>query len=163
MIDLKFFDVLMSGLFFDFDGVFTDNSVYISDNNIEMVRCSKLDSMGIKLLNEKGVKIFVVSTERSLVVKNRCDKLQIPCFFGVEQKDLVLRDIAKNAGIDLSRSIFVGNDVNDLNAFQTVGCTIAPSDAHPKIKSYVDYVLHASGGNGAIRELVDLLLGELEN
>lgn len=145
-------------VFCDFDGVLTSNKVYVSDLGREMVRCCKYDSMGIKLLREFGVPIIVVSSETNDSVRMRCEKLGVEAFCGVWNKGLKLREISQSRGIDLGGSIFIGNDTNDIAAGKETGLFCVPYDAHPECKERAHFILSKNGGDGALRELIDVLL-----
>ncbi|MEX1014129.1 MAG: acylneuraminate cytidylyltransferase [Candidatus Paceibacterota bacterium] len=143
---------------FDFDGVFTDNKVIVFQNGEEAIICDRGDGMGIELLKKAGIPVWVLSKEKNPVLKARCNKLKIPCIHGVDNKWPLLQSQLKKKEIDPLNVIYVGNDVNDIECLMNVGCGIAPSDAHPKIKSIVDIILSNFGGDGAIREIAELIL-----
>ena len=149
----------VEGLVFDFDGVFTDDRVLVDQNGIESVRCSRRDGMGIELLRGVGLPMIVISKERNTVVRRRCEKLRIECRQGQESKIGVLRAWMSDRGLDAARVIYVGNDVNDLECMAEVGCAVAPADAHPKVIAAASIVLRTAGGQGAVRELADMILG----
>lgn len=142
----------------DFDGVMTDDCVIVDQNGIESVRCSRADGMGIRLLRESGMKIIVLSTERNPVVMTRCKKLNLECIHGVLKKGDILNNYLKEKAIDPQNVIYVGNDINDLPCFPLVGCAVVPADANPEVKKEADLVLVHDGGEGAVRELCDMLL-----
>lgn len=142
----------------DFDGVMTDDCVIVDQNGIESVRCSRADGMGIRLLRESGMKIVVLSSERNPVVMTRCKKLNLECIHGVLKKGEILDNYLKENEINPQNVIYVGNDVNDLPCFPLVGCAVVPADAHAKVKKEADIVLLHNGGEGAVRELCDMLL-----
>lgn len=148
----------LSLLVLDFDGVLTDNMVYVSQSGEEMVRCSKLDSMGLALLKKIDVPIWVLSSEANPVVSKRCEKLKINCIQNCDNKPEALRMIAANEHATLENTVFVGNDVNDLECLQLVGCAVVVADAHPDAKKHAHLVLSKKGGEGAVRELCDLIL-----
>ncbi len=142
----------------DFDGVMTDDCVIVDQNGIESVRCSRADGMGIRLLRESGMKIIVLSTERNPVVMTRCKKLNLECIHGVLKKGDILANYLKEKEIDPQNVIYIGNDINDLPCFPLVGCAVVPADANPEVKKEADLVLVHNGGEGAVRELCDMLL-----
>jgi len=148
----------LAGIVFDFDGVMTDDRVFVHQSGEESVVCSRGDGLGLGMLREAGVKMWVVSKERNPVVTARCKKLQIPCHQAIDDKVTALKDIAREAKLDLKQMIYVGNDVNDLAAMKTVGLGIAVANAHPKVLAEAGLVLSADGGRGAVRELADLIL-----
>ncbi len=142
----------------DFDGVLTDDAVYVGEDGKEWVRCSRADGMGIALLQQAGIPIIVLSTEKNPVVSARCKKLRVPCIQACEDKAMTLRDHLRRNRIDPHRVIYVGNDVNDLECLALVGCGVAVADAQPEVLSKADAILTRPGGNDAIRELCDAVL-----
>ena len=145
-------------VFFDFDGVFTDNSVITSQSGEESVRCSRFDGIGLQRLRQVGVGCMVVSTETNPVVAARCKKLAIKYFQGVEDKSNYIQKYCHNAGLDINLCAFLGNDINDLGALKLVGYPCIVADAHPSIMSEGFVATKTMGGQGAVRELCDALV-----
>jgi len=143
---------------FDFDGVFTDNRVYVTDEGHESVACSRSDGMGIALLKQARIEAIVLSTETNPVVSVRCRKLGIPCQQSLTDKATAMRQLLAERRIDPANVLYMGNDVNDLACMELAGCSIAVSDAHPSVLAKADIVLKNSGGHGAVRELCDIVL-----
>lgn len=152
----------LAALAMDFDGVFTDNRVQIDAEGTESVVCSRSDGMGLEMLRHAGIALVVISKERNPVVQRRCEKLQIECVQGVDDKATALRQWCESHGLALESTIFVGNDVNDLDCSALAGCAVAVADAHPRFLRAADLVLTASGGRGALRELSEHILAERE-
>jgi len=143
----------------DFDGVLTDNMVYVDENGIEKVATSRGDSMGIRLVRESTpIEFMVISTEVNPVVTARCDKLKLEVFQGIKDKPGVLRNIMQQKGIPAEEIVFIGNDVNDLGCLELAGYAVVPADAEPKVIRSADLVLNRKGGRGAVREFCDMLL-----
>lgn len=148
----------------DFDGVLTDNRVWVNERGEEMVAASRGDSMGIRIVRERtGVEFMVISTEVNPVVKARCKKMNVEVFQGVESKADLFREVLQKKGIDPVETIFIGNDVNDLGCFSACGYAVAPSNAEVEAKRRADLILSARGGKGAVRELCDMILQRYEN
>lgn len=148
---------------FDFDGVFTDNAVYVFEDGREAVRCWRGDGIGLRRLQAVGVGSAVLSTEVNPVVSARSRKLDIQCVHGCEDKGAGLRALLRERGLSAAEVAFVGNDVNDLACLQAVGLPIVVRDAHPDVVRYARYRTRAPGGLGAVREVCDLfaqVLGE---
>ena len=141
---------------FDFDGVFTDNSVYVFEDGSEAVRCSRSDGIGLRKLDRLGVETIIISTEVNRVVAERAEKLKIRCVHGVEDKRAKLQSIADEHGFDLVDVAFVGNDVNDLGCLEVVGLPIAVQDSYPEVLRLAKYTTKTLGGYGAVREVCDL-------
>ncbi len=147
----------MKLIFFDFDGVFTDNTVIVDENGKESVICNRSDGIGLSRLKEGGVKLIIVSTEVNPVVSARAKKLKVKVFQGVENKLKLIQTILNRESIDSTESIFVGNDINDIPAMNFVGVCVAPADAHSEVKSICDILLKRKGGHGAVREICDIV------
>jgi len=152
---------------FDFDGVFTDNHVYVDSSGNELVKCSRADSYGLDLLRKieakKKLDFFVLTTESNSVVHKRCKKMGIDCFDSQNNKQSFLEGwLKKNRG-DFENPLpgvaYFGNDLNDLEVMSRVGISFAPADAHSSIKKVATFVLNSTGGSGFVREGIELLLG----
>jgi 3-deoxy-D-manno-octulosonate 8-phosphate phosphatase (KDO 8-P phosphatase) len=148
---------------FDFDGVFTDNHVYILEDGRESVRCSRSDGIGLSRLRDLGLEMMIISTEVNQVVQVRAKKLKIPCINGCEDKISTLIEILAERKLEMAQAAFMGNDVNDRDCLLKVGLPIVVADAHPDVIDLGLYRTELSGGNGAVREFCDLVASELEN
>jgi 3-deoxy-D-manno-octulosonate 8-phosphate phosphatase (KDO 8-P phosphatase) len=140
---------------FDFDGVLTNNLVYIGQDGQELVSCSRSDGLAFDVLRKLNKPMLILSTEKSLVVAARAKKLNIPCVQGVDDKVEALKKFAINGEYNLEKILFVGNDINDSKAMKICGFSVCPSDSHYKIKQIADIVLESRGGQGVVRELVE--------
>jgi len=148
----------IKAVFFDFDGVMTDNKVMVSESGMESVLCNRGDGMGIKKLKEASIQVVVMSTEKNPIVAARCKKLEIECFQDLgHTKHKAVMKWCKNNGISLQETVFVGNDINDIEAMKIVGCSVVPLDAHADTLAYADIILDSKGGQGAVRELCDMI------
>lgn len=147
---------------FDFDGVFTDNLVYVFEDGREAVRCSRGDGMGLQKLKRLGIEAIIISTEKNPVVSARAQKLKIRCVQDCPDKRAELEKITQKLGISLSEVAFVGNDINDEACLACVGMPIVVQDAHPDVLSLARYRTQKPGGNGAVREICDLFARTLE-
>lgn len=147
---------------FDFDGVMTDNRVWVDADGRELVSANRGDGWGLARLKETGVQIVVLSTETDPVVATRCRKLGIEAIQGIKDKTKALRELMESRGIEPNQTIYLGNDVNDVGCFPLVACALVVEDAHPEAKSRADIILTKRGGQGAVRELCDILIKKLE-
>lgn len=148
----------VQAVIFDFDGVFTDNTVITFEDGREAVICNRSDGMGIGELIRNNVPCLVISTEKNHVVLSRCKKMGIPCYHGVcNKKDVLIQWIQKN-NISAANVVYVGNDINDLECMKVVGCPVAVADCHPDILPVARIVLERNGGRGAVREICDLII-----
>ncbi len=143
---------------FDFDGVFTDNRVLTMQDGSEGVFCNRGDGLGISLLKKSGLKLVVISTEKNPVVKARCKKLGLVCIYGCESKLQALKDETAHLNVSLRETAYIGNDVNDLECLNSVYLPIGVADSHPEIIKTLKFMTKAKGGEGAVRELCDLVL-----
>ena len=155
-------------LIFDFDGVFTDNKVYLNLEGEENVCCDRRDGLAINMLKkylnkiDHNLDVFILSTEKNSVVKARAEKMQIKCYHGVGNKAKFLSKYFKENNLDVNNayhdSIYIGNDLNDLQVMERVGFSVAPNDAHPIIKQCSSSVLPLDGGHGFVRMIIENFL-----
>ncbi len=143
---------------FDFDGVMTDNRVWVDENGHEQVAANRSDSEGLAQMRKAGVQAMVLSKETNPVVAARCRKLNLPVLQGINDKATVLRNYLKEQQVDPQHVVYLGNDTNDLPCFEVVGCAVAVADAQPVVLRQADLVLSRSGGHGAVRELCDMII-----
>jgi 3-deoxy-D-manno-octulosonate 8-phosphate phosphatase (KDO 8-P phosphatase) len=141
---------------FDFDGVFTDNMVYVFEDGREAVRCSRADGLGLRKLDRAGIQSVILSTETNPVVTVRSHKLGIRCLQGCENKQTALQQLLAEAGLSLAQAAFVGNDENDAGCLRHVALPIVVRDAHPSVAPLARYQTETRGGCGAVREVCDL-------
>lgn len=149
----------LSAIIFDFDGVLTDDRVWVDQDGREMVCCSRRDGLAFDVLRHTNLKIFILSTEKNPVVAARARKLRIEVAHGSTNKAETLQTLAEQHAFSLSSALYVGNDINDLDAMQACGHSACPSDAHPAILSVAQHHLATPGGQGVAREVVEKLLG----
>ena len=141
---------------FDFDGVFTDNMVYVFEDGSEAVRCFRGDGFGLRKLERVGIETVIISTETNPVVSARSRKLGIRCVQSCEDKRAALGIIIQEMGLSLAQVAFIGNDINDLPCLTCVGLPIVVQDAHLDVIPSARYQTRARGGHGAVREICDL-------
>lgn len=143
----------------DVDGVLTDGGMYYSESGDEWKKFNTRDGMGIKLLQKAGLITAIVTQERTRLVARRAEKLAIPELHqGVMDKLSVIRDMAERHGISLRQIAYIGDDVNDMEALKVVGFSAAPADGLPQVRKIVDYICRLKGGEGAVRELAEMIL-----
>jgi YrbI family 3-deoxy-D-manno-octulosonate 8-phosphate phosphatase len=145
-------------LVFDFDGVLTNNLVYLNQEGVESVVCSRADGLAFDVLRKLNKPVFILSTESSSVVTMRAKKLKIPVVQGVFNKAEAIKKLANENCFNLKNILYVGNDLNDYAAMQLCGYSACPADSHPKIKYIADICLNTNGGNGVVRELLEDVL-----
>jgi YrbI family 3-deoxy-D-manno-octulosonate 8-phosphate phosphatase len=151
-------------LVLDFDGVLTDNRVWVDGQGNEMVAANRSDSLGIEVLRKKtGIEVMVLSKETNPVVSARCKKLDLPVLQAVQDKAAAIKQVMAEKELTPSQVVFMGNDINDLPVFPEVGFAAAPADAHPEVKRQADQVLSLPGGKGAVRELCDRIMSHIDS
>jgi YrbI family 3-deoxy-D-manno-octulosonate 8-phosphate phosphatase len=144
----------------DFDGVITDNRVWVDQDGKESVAAYRSDSIRIRELREQGIEVLILSSEPNRVVEARAKKMGVEAIhgIGIQEKGRVMREVLAQKNIQSENVIFVGNDLNDLPCFEVAGWSVAVADAYPEVLRAADFVLSKAGGHGALRELCDLLL-----
>lgn len=145
----------------DFDGVFTDGGIYISDDMSSTKKINYKDIMALSLALKSGYKIAIVSGEKSSIIDYLCDKFNaIEQYQGIRIKKEVVANLLKKHNLKPNEALYIGDDVNDIDAMGLVGCAITVPNAVFKVKqlAYVQ-ITQSQGGDGAFREVVDALLG----
>jgi YrbI family 3-deoxy-D-manno-octulosonate 8-phosphate phosphatase len=140
---------------FDFDGVFTDNRVWVNERGEEALAFSRSDGLGLRRLDDVGVHYLILSMEQNPIVGARAKKLQVDCLQGITDKLAVVRERSSDAGVPLEDTAFVGNDINDADCLRAVGCPVVPADAWPEVKPLARWILNRGGGDGCVREFCD--------
>jgi YrbI family 3-deoxy-D-manno-octulosonate 8-phosphate phosphatase len=157
---------------FDFDGVFTDNKVYVDQEGRELVRCDRADGLGMDFVrtyqktSNLKTHFFVLSKEKNPVVMARAHKLKLNCEHGISDKLEFMRDYFSRTMPDDSDPfkgfIYLGNDLNDLPLLGLARYSVVPSDAHPLVKKHASLTLPQNGGDGFVRAFIEKFLG-IEN
>lgn len=143
----------------DVDGVLTDGGVWWGPSGEEWKRFSFADIMGVSLARKSGFLLALISGEDSPLVDRFAIKMGITHIEkNCKDKAGALRRFAERAGVNLSEICFMGDDVNDIAAMQIAGLAAAPVNAQPAARQHATFVSTSSGGNGAVRELVEALL-----
>jgi 3-deoxy-D-manno-octulosonate 8-phosphate phosphatase (KDO 8-P phosphatase) len=143
----------------DVDGVLTDGGVWWGPNGEEWKRFHFADIMGLSLAKKSGMVIALISGENSPLVDRMAEKLGITDIHkGCKDKAGAVRSFAENHGLQLSDICFIGDDVNDLSALAIVGLSACPADARVPVRENCQVVTKTPGGNGAVREVIDMLL-----
>lgn len=146
-------------VFFDVDGVLTDGGLYFGETGESIKRFNTLDGHGLKLLSGAGIIPAVISGRDSKALRVRLAALgvtRVHC--GVEDKRAVAEQILKDLDLDWRHAAAMGDDWPDLAVMHRCAFACAPDNAHPEVRSMADYVTRARGGDGAVREVCDLLL-----
>jgi 3-deoxy-D-manno-octulosonate 8-phosphate phosphatase (KDO 8-P phosphatase) len=145
----------------DVDGVLTDGTFWWGSDGTEFKRFSFADVMGISLARKAGLLFALISGEDSPLVDRFAQKMGIiHVFKGCKDKGAALRSFAADVGLGLDEICFMGDDVNDLPALRIAGLSVAPRNAHAEVRHVVTLITQQTGGNGAVRELLDGLRSE---
>ncbi len=157
--------------FFDVDGVLTDGGLYFGERAQDagqatsvlagetIKRFNSLDGHGLKLLQKAGITPAVITGRDSAVLRARLQALGVAhCHFGTEDKRPAAEITLNELGLDWDQAAFMGDDWPDLPVMRRVGFSCAPANAHAEVKAVASYVTQARGGDGAVRELCDLLM-----
>lgn len=144
----------------DFDGVITDNRVWVDQDGTETVAAYRSDSVRVNDMRALGIEVMILSSEPNRVVEARARKMGVEAIHGIalNDKGRVMRDVLAQKNLKAENVIFIGNDINDLPCFEVAGWAVAVADAYPEVIHAADHVLSKAGGHGALRELCDLIL-----
>lgn len=142
---------------YDFDGVMTDNRVITFEDGKEAVIANRSDGLAVEIIKKKGIPQVIISTESNKTVFARAEKVGIPVFCSISDKKNCLINYCKDNKYELEKTIYIGNDINDLEIMKIVGIPMCPADAHQEIKKHSKYILSKKGGEGVVRELADIL------
>jgi 3-deoxy-D-manno-octulosonate 8-phosphate phosphatase (KDO 8-P phosphatase) len=147
----------------DVDGVLTDSRIYFTDDGKEIKAFNSKDGHGLKLLMRAGIEVVIITGRISRALEHRTKELGINHVFqGIKDKKPALLEIAGKMGIEPAQMAYMGDDVVDLPAMALCGMTFAPADAMDMVKERAEYVTQRSGGQGAVREAVEILLKRME-
>ena len=148
----------------DVDGVLTDGSIYISPAGEVFKGFNAKDGMGISCALRSGLQIAVITGRQSPIVERRCEELGIPLLQqGVKDKRLALQQMAQELGLTREEIAYMGDDLNDIPAFKASGLNLVPADAAMEVLTVADIITKASGGRGAVREAITMILAAQDN
>lgn len=155
-------------LILDVDGVLTDGSLFYDNHGQEYKAFNSRDGHGLRMLQDAGVKVAILTGRQSELVQHRAKNLNIPAelvFQGFRDKRPAFAALLSQTGIPANKMAYVGDDVIDLPVMTQVGLAIAVADAHPFVKQHAHWISNLPGGRGAVRETCEMLLdarGELQ-
>ena len=148
----------------DVDGVLTDGGMYYTKDGDTMKRFFVRDGMGVTLLRKKNIRTIIITKEKTRMVKQWVKNMKIEKLYdGIIHKELLLNKICKKYNVSTEEIAYIGDDVNDLELLKRVGLSATPSDASEDAIKLCDYVCKHRSGNGAFRELADLILSSQNN
>lgn len=143
----------------DVDGVLTDGGLYYGPDGECLKRFNARDGLGVRLLQKAGIQVAILSGRDCPALRKRIEDLGITeALLGRLDKRTALAGIMERCGVSSKEVMFIGDDIQDIGAFELCGVSVTVSDAHQYIKDNVDIVLESNGGNGAFREIVDKIL-----
>jgi 3-deoxy-D-manno-octulosonate 8-phosphate phosphatase (KDO 8-P phosphatase) len=143
----------------DVDGVLTDGSVMYSDSGQELKVFDIHDGLGISVARFADLTTAIITGRKSFAVERRAGELGIAHLCqGCRNKGVALRKLIETAGVTPSETAFIGDDINDLPAFRECGFRIAVANASNDLKAQADHVTERTGGRGAVREVIELIL-----
>ena len=148
----------------DVDGVLTDGSIYISPAGEVFKGFNAKDGMGISCALRSGLQIAVITGRQSPIVERRCEELGRTLLQqGVKDKRLALQQMAQELGLVREEIAYMGDDLNDIPAFKASGLNLVPADAAMEVLAVADIITKASGGRGAVREAITMILAAQDN
>ncbi len=143
----------------DVDGVLTDGSINIGAEGECFKGFNAKDGLGISCAMRNGVQIAIITGRSSAIIHHRAQELGITLLHeGVKDKYAELQSLAQELELQPEEVAYMGDDLNDLPAFQAAGVALAPADAVPEVAASADFVMQRRGGAGAVREAIEMLL-----
>lgn len=143
----------------DCDGYLTDAGIYYSENGDELKKFNTRDGMGFSLLREKGILTGIITSEDVELNRRRARKLNLDILEnGCKDKYKKILELCTLYNVDIKDVVYIGDDLNDIEALKNVGLSCCPADANEKVKAVCKYITKAKGGEGVIREVVDRLI-----
>ena len=148
-------------LILDIDGVLTDGSLFYSKDGEHIKRFNVRDGQGIKLAQAYNLEIAIISARKCEIVDNRFSELSVKYIYQhCYDKGKKVKELSDELKISLSEIAYIGDDILDVPPLEIVGLPICPKDAHPSLLSKAKLVTETKGGNGCVREIIDLILKE---
>ena len=143
----------------DVDCVLTDGGMYYTENGDVMKKFHTRDGMGVTLLRKKNISTIIITKEKTKFVKQWAKKMNVKKLFdGIQKKEDLVEKICKDYDVKLDNLAYIGDDVNDIELLKKVGLSATPADGIFEARKICDYVCKSNGGEGAFRELADLVL-----
>ena len=143
----------------DVDGTLTDGGMYYSSKGDTMKKFYVRDGMAVNILRRNGIFTVLVTKEKSDIVKKWAKKMNVKKVHeGITNKEKILPRICKEYRMKPEQIVYIGDDINDIGLMKAVGISVAPADAWKKTRQTADFVTNATGGNGVLREVTDLIL-----
>ncbi len=151
--------VKIKNFVFDVDGVFTDGSIIVDNQGNEFRVFSTRDGITVKLATDKGYNFCVISGGKNEGVRKRLNRLGVKnVFLGVDDKIQVFESFINDNNLNLTETMFMGDDLPDINILKKVGLSCSPNDAAHEVREIVDYVSIKKGGEGCVRDIIEQVL-----
>lgn len=142
----------------DVDGTLTDGYKYYGPTGQALKRFNVKDGLGIVLLSKVGIKTALLTTDSSEIVPARAKDLRVVSYItGSKNKNRDFLKLCDEQNVKPEEAAMIGDDYNDLHAFEVAGLNVAPADAHPNVLKRAHIVLKSKGGEGVIREFADII------
>tara|TARA_Y100000022_G_scaffold89376_1_gene76962 strand:- start:1123 stop:1590 length:468 start_codon:yes stop_codon:yes gene_type:complete len=148
----------VKAIYYDFDGVMTNNKVLVSEDGKESVIVNRSDGLAVSYFKELKIEQAIISSETNLVVEQRAKKLKIPVYQNVKNKLECVKKLLDKNNLNPSEIIFVGNDLNDLEVIKYLPNTFCPKDSNKKILDSPAFILNKKGGKGVIMALYEHMM-----
>ena len=146
----------------DVDGVLTDGGMYYSEKGEILKKFNTRDGMGIEILIKNGIVPVILTKENSDIALKRADKLKIKeVYVGLEDKLKKAEELIKRYNLNFEEVVYIGDDINDIPLLKRVGFSCCPFDAVEEVKKVVNHVCKTEGGEGVVREVVDIIVGDI--
>jgi 3-deoxy-D-manno-octulosonate 8-phosphate phosphatase (KDO 8-P phosphatase) len=142
---------------YDFDGVMTDYRVIIREDGLESVVVNRSDGLAIDIIKAQGIPQLIISREKNAIISKRGEKLGIPVMQDVINKKEALKRYCEELSIDLNNTLYIGNDLNDIEVMRSVGWPLCPEDAYPEVKKISKFIIPVRGGDGVVRALLNYI------
>jgi 3-deoxy-D-manno-octulosonate 8-phosphate phosphatase (KDO 8-P phosphatase) len=143
----------------DVDCVLTDGGMYYTENGDIMKKFHTRDGMGVSLLRRKKIPTIIITKEKTKFVKKWAKKMNVEKLYdGIEKKEDLVTTICSKYDVTLQELAYIGDDINDLELLKKVGLSVTPADGITDAKKICNYICKSKGGEGAFRELADLIL-----
>ena len=145
----------------DIDGVWTDGGMYYDATNVELKKFNTYDSAGVLFAHNLHIPVGIITGENTQIVQRRADKLKVDyCYLGVKDKLSVVKNLCKELSITLAQVAYIGDDLNDMDVLSKVGFAGVPVSAPEYVKQLANVPLSKKGGEGVLREFVEMIIGE---
>ncbi|MGE5424782.1 MAG: KdsC family phosphatase [Syntrophothermus sp.] len=144
---------------FDYDGVLSDGSIITLDDGEAYRTTNVKDGYALQLARKKGYRIAIISGARADCMVHRLKSLLITdIFLGIDNKIQMFRDYLRENNLDASQVLFMGDDIPDYEIMKEAGVSACPADAAEEIRNVSDYISHAPGGKGCVRDVIEQVL-----